>query len=555
LEENSLTAEELDSFHQIPSGELLSEASLESALQSSAELDSDISTPELERRISLLEAELGWNEESLETLLHTKKGLADSCIEETRAQVSVREQSEKLRREERRRQEQVLETSVLFNTTLHQIRCTLEDLIHELQKTKPGVDEEVLLCRMNLSRVSKVESNLDHEIGLLITDLFGSRFSELGIGSVEKAKKDENEGLLDVGSDAVLELVRGRDKAEFFHLRSEINRVRVSIFRDEIARIEISAQASGVLAALGVLGRTLSGSWSSGSLILPISGPVKPNIALPEPDAKIRDQISDLVSACVCCYCEKILTTDYHLKYRRSFFVLNKMKILRDILLERRARQEILDILLLAETGILLDISETMKNLETKFEIYLRKLDGFKSGVESLVSGSGDKGKLILPEDSTFSNLHSILKISGLVDYLATYSGVETALSNLLSDKANLAEKIRRDGNSRLRDLEEKEISIRRLSSSLRIDIDSSLKPLCLVPREISRGISGIDRGMKDLELKMKKLLTDWEMKKTELKTKPYYKLQREVWIDFLIKPDILSANIRAVQNKLKDLS
>ena len=41
--------------------------------------------------------------------------------------------------------------------------------------------------------------------------------------------------------------------------------------------------------------------------------------------------------------------------------------IFRDILLERRGRQEILDILLLTETGILIDISETMKNLEIRF--------------------------------------------------------------------------------------------------------------------------------------------------------------------------------------------
>ena len=89
------------------------------------------------------------------------------------------------------------------------------------------------------------------------------------------------------------------------------------------------------------------------------------------------------------------------------------------------------------------------------------------------------------------------------MDNLATYTGVEAALSNLLSEKLNLTEKIRREEKSRLRHLEQTEISIRRLSSSLHIDMDSSLKPLCLVPREISRGISGIDRGLMDLELKL----------------------------------------------------
>jgi len=145
-----------------------------------------------------------------------------------------------------------------------------------------------------------------------------------------------------------------------------------------------------------------------------------------------------------------------------------------------------------------------------------------------------------------------IFSCLGLVDNLATYAGVETALSNLLSEKLNLTEKIRREEKSRLRHLEQTEISIRRLSSSLHIDMDSSIKPLCLVPREIPRGISGIDRGLRDLELKLKKLLTDWESKKTDLKTKPYFKLQRDTWIDFLLRPETLTVNIRAVQNKAK---
>ena len=50
--------------------------------------------------------------------------------------------------------------------------------------------------------------------------------------------------LIDPLSDTVVELVRGRDKAEFLHLKSEINRVRVSIFRDQMERIEMASKVS-----------------------------------------------------------------------------------------------------------------------------------------------------------------------------------------------------------------------------------------------------------------------------------------------------------------------
>ena len=59
----------------------------------------------------------------------------------------------------------------------------------------------------------------------------------------------------------------------------------------------MNVKDAGVLASLGVLRRAISGTWSSGVLILPVPGPVKPNISVFEPDAKIRDEISGLVTA------------------------------------------------------------------------------------------------------------------------------------------------------------------------------------------------------------------------------------------------------------------
>ena len=61
--------------------------------------------------------------------------------------------------------------------------------------------------------------------------------------------------------------------------------------------LRMNVKDAGVLASLRVLRRAISGTWSSGNLILPVPGPVKPNISVFEPDAKIRDEISGLVTA------------------------------------------------------------------------------------------------------------------------------------------------------------------------------------------------------------------------------------------------------------------
>lgn len=143
--------------------------------------------------------------------------------------------------------------------------------------------------------------------------------------------------------------------------------------------------------------------------------------------------------------------------------------------------------------------------------------------------------------------------ILGLVDPIATYSGVEAALADLLQERTQLRSRVRQNLRARLRNLEHTETELRTLAAGLHIDVGALLKPPSMVPREISRGISSLDRGIRELELKLKRLLTEWDRHKTELKTKPYSRLQRGLWIDFLLKPQLLSANVRAVQNKVKD--
>jgi len=401
--------------------------------------------------------------------------------------------------------------------------------------------------------VWEVESDLDQELGVLISTLFGSKFKELGLGNDPQADVGHNEGgLIEPGSDACLELIRGREKQEFLHLRSEISRVRVSIFKTEMQRIEMEAKDAGLRARINHLSRSLTGGPSGWSNVVRAGGPVKPNL---DSDSALQDQIAGLVAECVGCYCDKVLTTDYKLKHRRSVYVTNKMKIIRELLMQRRARQEVLDLLLAAETETILSIIDSVKNLEQNLEIRFRKREGFRVAASSLgsASESSSSAHLIPPSDTLFSNLHSILRISGLVEPLATYGGVETAVRSLLQERTDLTDKIKYKQAGLLRGLEQSEAGLRELASTLHIDLTAPLRSLSLVPSEVGRRMNCVERSLKDLEQKVLKLSKAWEANQIQLKTKPYFRLQRDLWIDFLLHPQLVPANVKAVVNKAKD--
>jgi hypothetical protein len=77
---------------------------------------------------------------------------------------------------------------------------------------------------------------------------------------------------------------------------------------------------------------------------------------------------------------------------------------------------------------------------------------------------------------------------------------------------------------------------------------------LCsLVPGEVARGMATADTGAKELEQRLKHLLTAWDRETKELAAKPHLERLRHLWIDFLIQPQVLGPNLRALQAKIKD--
>jgi len=551
--ENLVTKDELEAFQAIPPGDVLSGALLEEALEAAVDADAQLTAEDLTNEIAKLEAELGLQEERLETMSQVKQQLVNKTNSDAIALDTLRKEADQWTGEQRRKQEHVLEANASLNSGLASYSSSLERVI-SLHRRPHTADDALHLYELDLAKVWQVESDLDKELGVFISALFGSKFKELGLGNVPKTDDGHDEnigGLIEPGSDACLELIRGREKQEFLHLRSEISRVRVSIFKTEMQRIEMEAKDAGLRAKIDHLSRSLTGpsGWSNA---VRAAGPVKPNL---DSDSALQDQIAGLVAECVGCYCDMVLTTDYKLKHRRSVYVTNKMKIIRELLMRRRARQEVLDLLLAAETETILSIIDSVKNLEQNLEIRFRKREGFRVAASSLGSASESSTSvhLIPPSDALFSNLHSILRISGLVEPLATYGGVETAVRTLLQERKDLTDKIKYKQAGLLRGLEQSEAGIRELASALHIDLTAPLRSLSLVPSEVGRGMSVVERSLKDLEQKLLKLAKAWEANQIQLKTKPYFRLQRDLWIDFLLRPQLVPANVKAVVNKAKD--
>jgi len=583
--DNYVSTEQLDAYNQIPSNEILSGAILESAVETALDQDSelDLTNEHLEIKIAMLEAELGCNEGHLDTVSLAKQKLVDKTNTDMLDLDRLRLLADTESKKERKSQEQILHLNIQYNTTLLNLKSSLERVIDDYTSScrgdttksdKHDRNRSQLLCRLDLASLEMRENQLTAEFGRLVNSLFGTKFSQLRIGEnieVESSPNSpEEDGLLDFSVDTLLEFVRGRDRKEFVHLKSEVDRLRVSIFYAQLERILVAAEADGVAARLSAVHRLISDA--KGMLI--VGAPTKPIIMLPESVDQVNTTISKLVAECVSCYSQRILSTDYKLKYRRSLFIINKLKLIRDALLQRRARQEILDVLIFNETKQILDLINTIISLEQIFKRRKSNLNGLKRANQCIGSGKMT-GSLILPQDVVFSKLHTILQTSGLVDPLATYAGVDSAVRQLLLDKLALEEKATNARAAQRRNLERSEAGLRRLMSSLRLDsatrdghptsltlsAETTLNTttgqgsscLSLVPKQISRGISHLNANIQQLEVRLKGLLTDWDRQKTELKTKPYRRQQRDLWVQFVLRPSLVAQNVQAVQSKAHD--
>jgi len=563
-----LSEDQLESYNQIPFSERLTGGKvLEEALESLQDKDSNISNEEIERKIAELESELGYYNENCEVMGALKCQLTDSERLSSVELNQLHEQVEKVRRDNRKGQESVLEMNTDFNASLKKLENSLQEFKSKYESTSSRLSQDkVHAFQIDLDQISTKETELNQAIGSFITTVFGSKFNNLGIFQTQAASQDdEKPKIMDLESKDLLELVRGRDRTEFQHLKSEIYRIRVCLYKSEMDRIDELSRNAGLLAALESLNQSLR--LNRNTVLVPISTGERNNFEeissclKRNADDKENIAISDLISRCISYYCQRVLITDYNIKYRRSAYMFKKLHSIRDELIQSRAREQLLDLTLAQEADHIKSITNSFKNTQQLLDERYRKRQGFKSAVESLdVSGnanSGDcvdtkPGMVIKPDDFIFTNLHKLLRFKEHVDAVPTYAGVEQAVAPLIHLKYQIQEEMRNNKENRLETVHNVEAGMRRLFSLLHIDQFSPSRGISLIPKEVNRAISTVDKDIHHLEMKLKAILTEWEQAKSDIKTRPYRRNQRQLWIDFLLKPELVPANVRAVENRAK---
>lgn len=560
-----LSEDQIESYAQIPTSERLTGGKvLEEALESLQDDDSSISNEDLERQITELESELGYHTESCDVMTGLKCQLSDSERLSSVVLNQLHEQVEKGRRDNRKVQESVLESNSEFNSSLIKLKNSLQEYRskYETASSKSSADR-VHVFQIDIEEISKKESELSHNVGALISTVFGDKY-DLGLFEASMDKNEEKPKVMDLESKDLLELVRGRDKTEFQQLKSEIYRIRACLFKSEMERIQAQARNAGLMAAIDTMNQSLR--LNRNTVLVPISveGSSCESILSclkPVSNQKENSTVADLISRCISYYCQRVLTTDYNIKYRRSAYIFKKLKSIRDVFLQSRAREQLIDFLLAQEAEQIQNILKNLKLTEETLAQRYRKRQGFKSAVLSLEGSLGqgsqdccdtEPGMVIKPDDAIFTSLHKLLRYKEHVDPVATYAGVEQAVVGLIQNKHQILIRIQKKKESRLNTIHTIEAGIKRLSSLLHVDQFSPSRGISLIPKEVNRSINHVDKEIKQLEMRLKAILTDWEQAKTDQKTRPYRRNQRQLWIDFLLKPELVPANVRAVENRAK---
>lgn len=562
--ENYLSPDELAAYMQIPPSELLSGSLLEEALAVDEPEGGELTNREREQLVARLEAELATQENCLEKMTSLKNHAVDQHGRDSmdrRRLVGMKTAAEK---EESRARDQVLQVNAVHTACLEGLKDVMDGLILKYGEKS---EQPVFLCKMQLDQLTQAEKELEEQLKSYISSQFGASFTELNLVSETQKGGSQTLDILDLDDDACLDLVRGRDRTEFDRLISEINRLRVSLHISELSRVEAAAEAAGLRALVASLN-----ARKFGDVVKPLVNNsntaadtgnqcrAMPLILLEGESyghlGPLRVAVAELAIEMANLHCRQILTTDYEVKAKRSAYVLAKLDQLCDLMLERKARLEILESLVERECTDLEEVQFAIQSVITILHTAIRKSQQFRTAVKSLAKPkvAADSRSLIPVEDATLTKVHQILQISGEVGHLPTYSSVSEAVGQLLQQKADLEEKVVQRQADRQTHFHHIEQSINKLCRQLHLNEDGNRTGAAvLVPGEVSRGITQAKSDLRQLEQRLKQLLTAWDQETAELAAKPHLERLRQLWVDFLVHPQVLAPNLRAVQARAKE--
>ena len=160
---------------------------------------------------------------------------------------------------------------------------------------------------------------------------------------------------------------------------------------------------------------------------------------------------------------------------------------------------------------------------------------------------------LIGQEDPVMLRIHKLLCLfQHMPEHMATYSAVSRCLDQLkeTEEQVEVDEKALRGAQEVQLQLAGRDAS--QLAKELGVRA-SEMRKADLAPRRLREGILVLETGLASLERSLKSQLEGWEKQKQELKRNPCLSIQRDVWIDFLVRPKVLIANLKSLENKLKN--
>ena len=139
----------------------------------------------------------------------------------------------------------------------------------------------------------------------------------------------------------------------------------------------MEARESGIQASLAAL--KLSLRQTKNTILVPIQPnpnlePLIPFITKTEQPSRLDAIISSEVERYINHQCQRVLITDYNIKYRRFAYLYEKLKGIRDELLQSHARQQLLDLLMTEEARqiceLIKDIQETENVLQQRYRYF-----------------------------------------------------------------------------------------------------------------------------------------------------------------------------------------
>ena len=234
-----------------------------------------------------------------------------------------------------------------------------------------------------------------------------------------------------------------------------------------------------------------------------------------------------------------------------DFFKTLLLQEIRDILLQQVAKREILAVLIDNEKKRMESVEEMMKDVIKYFKDESTKLTNFRAAMKSLSDKKSETESQLIPaEDTVMIKVHNILFNHQLVSHIPTYPAVFSALDQLDSQRLKLEKQILAKKAGKVEDFKQSSQKLSQIFSLLEMS-ESGARSISLTPGDIKSGTRMIQIANSDIKEELRKISDDWEKDMKELRLKPELEILRDAWINFIVKPNDLVANLKNLEHKV----